>query len=178
MDIIAPSAPVVTTIERPVVQAPAPMPTPAPQKKAPIPEPVVEQVSAVIEEPAEPAPIPQPPRGDQLPLNEETWSQVLAELKKQYNTIYGIVRMAHLDFSTAGKVTLNFTFAFHQKRISDAKNRKIIGDAITHVTGQQIEVACVLNKEPQARPAVAPIAAKSDEALQDISTMFGGGELL
>ena len=82
--------------------------------------------------------------------------------------------MAHTDFSETGKVTLSFAFAFHQKRITDPKNRKIVTDTIESVTGQEVELACVVSEEPKARTT----SAKPDEALQNISSVFGGGELL
>lgn len=114
------------------------------------------------------------PRGKQRQLTDEDWSQILAALKKQYNTIYGIVRMAHTDFSEPGKITLSFAFAFHQKRITDAKNRKIVTDTIEEVTDQQVELVCLVSKEPKPRAAEpAP-----DKALQDVSSVFGGGELV
>lgn len=114
------------------------------------------------------------PKSDQKPLTEDAWAEVLAELKKQYNTIYGIVRMAHTDFSETGKAQLSFAFAFHQKRITDPKNRKIVTDTIEHVTGQSVELVCTVSKEPKARPA----NTKPDEALHNVSSVFGGGELL
>jgi DNA polymerase-3 subunit gamma/tau len=137
---------------------------------------------------SEPEPTPEPEIGPEAvtppkprstaatALTEEMWTAVLSELKKQYNTIYGIVRMAHTDFSEPGRVHLGFAFAFHQKRITDPKNRKIVADTIEQVTGQQVELVCTVSKEPKARPAEA--APQPEKALEDISTVFGGGELL
>lgn len=127
----------------------------------------------------EPEPVtpPKPRVTHATAITDETWTAVLAELKKQYNTIYGIVRMAHTDFSEPGRVHLGFAFAFHQKRITDPKNRKIVVDTIEHVTGQQVELICTVSKEPKARPAEVA-APPTEKALEDISTVFGGGELL
>ncbi len=120
--------------------------------------------------------------GAQSSIDETAWIEVLAALKKQYNTIYGIVRMAHTDFSEPGKVSLQFAFAFHQKRITDPKNRKIVADTIEQVTGQRVELVCSLSKEPKARSAAAAVSTTAkkpaDDALQDISSVFGGAELL
>ncbi|HEY1064274.1 MAG TPA: DNA polymerase III subunit gamma/tau [Candidatus Saccharimonadales bacterium] len=130
-------------------------------------------------EPAETAETKAPPAkrkagGPKTALTEDSWAEVLSALKKQYNTIYGIVRMAHTDFSEPGKVGLSFAFAFHQKRITDPKNRKIVTDTIEQVTGQQVELSCSVSKEPKARP----VSASPDKALQDVSSVFGGGELI
>jgi len=131
-------------------------------------------------------PAQRPVAANQAPLDEATWADVLNELKKEYNTLYGIVRMAQLDFSEPGKVELGFSFAFHQKRVNDAKNRKIIGDCILQTTGQEVEIRCVVNKDakPQAITAAAdtsqPAAATTPpkDIPNDISNIFGGGELL
>jgi len=117
---------------------------------------------------------PQVVSKDQRALNDDSWADVLAALKKQYNTIYGIVRMAHTDFSEPGRITLSFAFAFHQKRISDVKNRQIVTDTITDVTGQNVELKCIVSKEPKSRPA----AVATEDPIKDISSVFGGGELL
>lgn len=156
-------------VPKPVVapQKPAVKPVPTKTAAQPQPEPIAEVTK------------PEKSRktGKQQILDEAAWLQVLSELKKQYNTIYGIVRMAHTDFSEPGKVSLVFAFAFHQKRISDPKNRKIVTDTITHVTGQHVELVCSVSKEPVAR-ANTPAAPQADGSLDDISNIFGGGELL
>lgn len=162
----------IPTTQPATVTAPPSVAKPEPKttKKAaakPSPEPTTEPEASAS---------PKPRATHTAAITEETWTAVLAELKKQYNTIYGIVRMAHTDFSEPGRVHLGFVFAFHQKRITDPKNRKIVVDTIEHVTGQQVELICTISKEPKARSP--EIVAQPEKALEDISTVFGGGELL
>lgn len=163
---------------RPVVQdiAPAPKPKVAAKESTSKQEPAVasaKQVDSSANSTIHPTPKKAAAAGDVL--SEEAWKEVLAELKKQYNTLYGIVRMAQTDFTEPGKVTLGFGFAFHQKRIHDAKNRKIVVDTIAHATGQHVEVVCIVVSKDKA-------AAKKESApsnnLQDVANVFGGGELL
>ena len=169
MQALTPALPqVIEPVSSSVTSRAAADPEPTPSRRE-------ESATVAPQKNEEPAPKPaKKPRGKQTPLTDESWAEVLTELKKQYNTIYGIVRMAHTDFSETGKVTLSFAFAFHQKRITDPKNRKIVTDTIESVTGQEVELACVVSKEPKARTT----SAKPDEALQNISSVFGGGELL
>lgn len=56
-------------------------------------------------------------------LSVDTWPAVLGQIKQQYNTMYGVLRMAepHVEDNT---LTLTFEFAFHQKRANDPKNKK------------------------------------------------------
>jgi hypothetical protein len=121
-------------------------------------------------------------------LTQESWLQVLGQLKKQHNTLYGVARMAQPDFSEPGKLELAFAFAFHQKRLNDAKNREIISEAVATVTGQQVDITCSYNPELKGttlQPSVAvlpePVTAakpSEDPSLSAISNIFGGGELL
>lgn len=125
-----------------------------------------------------PEPIHSSSNEDQLDL-ETTWQELLDSLKKKYNTLYGIVRMSTPSVN-ANKLTLAFSFAFHQKRVSDAKNKKIISDIIYDITGQKMQIECILSdkksrKAPVDKPKQDP---QSKEALEDISSIFGGGELM
>ena len=164
--------------------APAPAaiePKPAAPKAKPEPavEPKPEPKTPTPQKEAEPEK-PMPTAGSAA-LDESAWPKVLASLKKQYNTIYGIARMAQVDFSEPGKVTLVFTFAFHQKRLHDAKNRQILANAIYEVTGQKPEIVIKHDKDARPTPAPAVVAtpepAKSD-ALADVSAIFGSGQAL
>jgi len=115
-------------------------------------------------------------------LDEASWGQVLQELKKQYNTLYGIARMAQIAFhDDSSQLELTFKFAFHQKRMMEAKNHQILSDAILKVIGSPVEVICLVN--PDVTPAkvaatTAGTAANQGGTLTDISNIFGGGELL
>lgn len=98
----------------------------------------------------------------------ELWQQTLESIKKQYNTLYGIARMAQPEFD-GHRMTLAFKFAFHQKRLSEVKNRKLLGDVMEKLYGQPVEIVCVVAEAADA-------AAKPDVAA--ISNIFGGAELL
>ena len=170
---------------------------PAPSKKPPeLEEMVAEPVADVAPEPiladaesTESEPGAEEPEETGLEvtpvvgvLDLSIWPQVLDALKKKHNTVYSIARMGQPSFSENGTLQLAFAFAFHQKRINDAKNRKLLADTIKEVTGQNIILECVYDKElaknptPNAAPVVAP--PTPDPALSTISNIFGGGELL
>jgi len=99
----------------------------------------------------------------------ELWRQVLDSIKKQYNTLYGIARMAQPSFD-GSKLTLAFKFGFHQKRMNEVKNRQIFADAATELYGSPVEIACIV-VETEAPAATGPDVAA-------ISNIFGGAELL
>ncbi|HEY4161008.1 MAG TPA: DNA polymerase III subunit gamma/tau [Candidatus Saccharimonadales bacterium] len=107
-----------------------------------------------------------------LPANvdaEQLWHQALEAVKKQYNTLYGIARMANPTFDGT-TLTLEFKFAFHQKRVSETKNRKIFGDIVEKLYGKPVQIVCVTAPEAAAPPPKPDVSA--------IAGIFGGAELL
>jgi outer membrane biosynthesis protein TonB len=172
-------------VETAPARKPATEPVERPQSH---PEPKVKEVAPkekTVEKVAEEVPIttekPTPKATGNGILTPESWQEVLNLLKKQHNTLYGIVRMAQPDFSQTGALQLAFGFAFHQKRANEAKNRKIIGDAIATVVGSDIELTCVFDSEAKvAQPVLATSAptANADNSLSTISNIFGGVEMV
>lgn len=112
-------------------------------------------------------------------LNETIWPEVLGILKQRHNTLYGVIRMAQPSFKESGKLVLTFGFAFHEKRIKEANNRRVLADIIHELTGQIVNVECLLDKAVSP-PVIVPnkSAAKPKPDLAAISNIFGGAELL
>lgn len=162
--------------------------TPAPSK-------VTEPVTAKIEtkeakkpaakEVAQPAATTEKP--DEQQVNQESpkdttpssftleqWPEILSHIKQQYNTMYGVLRMAEVNYE-GNELTLSFKFGFHQKRMNDPKNKAIIIDTIKQLAGGNVEVVCVVSEA--STPSETPVEAKKPD-LGNISNIFGGAELL
>jgi DNA polymerase-3 subunit gamma/tau len=175
----------------PVAATPRPT-TPASPEPVPAKEESVANTNVITEATQKPAKQNKATRTSKSPtpsvvLDAAVWPQVLASLKQKYNTLYGVVRMAQPAFLDGGKLELQFAFAFHQKRINEAKNRQIIGDIIKTLTGQDVEITCLFNKDARPAPGVDATAKKVAPTsavppvgtpLTTISNIFGGGELL
>ena len=123
-------------------------------------------------------------------LDETVWPQILAALKTKRNTLYGIVRTATPKFGD-GELSLEFSFAFHRKQVSNATNQKIICDIIKEITGQSVLINCIVSKgKPEVISAAAELVADVHIAptpdvstpakpdISSISNIFGGAELL
>jgi DNA polymerase-3 subunit gamma/tau len=176
----------VTPIAKPVTAAePAQEPVLAQKKVAPK-QAEVAHVVATAEPAKTAAPVKKrnPSNGT---LDKNSWLDILSVLKREHNTLYGVARMAKPDFSEPGKLELAFAFAFHQKRLNEAKNKTIISEAVSTVTGQQLEISCVYTpelKKSDTKPVLAVVAPEpekvvtADPSLSAISNIFGGGELL
>ena len=108
------------------------------------------------------------------PMSQSAWAEVLNVLKNQYNTLYGVVRMASIDYSDNEVLKLNFAFPFHQKRVNEARNRKLIEAAIEQVTGTHIDIKCSVDKSL----LIAHPKDSEPQAIDTIAEVFGGAELL
>lgn len=115
-------------------------------------------------------------------LDDAAWPQILQALKQRHNTLYSVVRMAvpsfEIDDDTV-TVRLAFTFAFHQKRISDQSNRQMLSDIIYELTGQRVAIDCVTDSSVEApKPKIIAAPTPDPVDVTAISNIFGGGELL
>lgn len=100
------------------------------------------------------------------------WQDILAELKGNHNTLYGIVRMANPTFQP-GVITLGFKFAFHKKRISEARYTQILSTTAQSVLGHPIKVQIVQDKAGPQQQQQSPLAAKQNANLDAIADVFG-----
>lgn len=122
--------------------------------------------------------------GESFTLKDDSlWPQILETIKQQYNTLYGIARMANASFSD-DTLTLRFHFPFHQKRLNDPINRKIIKDAANELSGRVIEVVCQIDTslpKPESNLSQSSTPAQKisgDPEIVSIRNIFGGAELL
>jgi DNA polymerase-3 subunit gamma/tau len=157
--------------EHPPVQKQEPEPVKA---EIPKPNPADEEVQSTqeLDTPANDEPKPQT-----NPTNAN-WQEVLDALKGHHNTLYGVLRMAeaHLE---AGKLTLTFQFAFHQKQAAQAKHLAILRETAEKLLGKPLEITMNVATTNNAAPAIEkPVEKSANSDLQNVSNIFGGAELL
>jgi hypothetical protein len=120
----------------------------------------------------------------------EWWPQLLSEVKKHNNTLYGVMRMAQ-PMLDGDKLSLGFAFGFHAKKISDAATKVKIESIIAALTGEPISLQISHDKdtrqpaalESAGQPLRGPSgglasAVEQNDDLQVITSVFGGGEVL
>ncbi len=138
----------------------------------PEPEPVV------AETPETEPPVVKPvKKASSIKLDAAVWLQVLNVLKQMYNTLYGIARMAEPRFD-GDQLELAFAFAFHQKRLNEAANRKLLADIIKDLTGQSVIITCVQDETLPTAAGLGDQSPPPDAGMAAISNIFGGVELL
>jgi DNA polymerase-3 subunit gamma/tau len=156
--------------------------TPAEPEATVVSEPDVLPGSETVETPSDTT--PPVPNSTEL-MDSTSWQAVLDTLKKTHNTLYGVMRMAVPEFEP-GLLRLRFQFAFHQKRMNEAKHRSIVVGIVEQITGNAMAIECVHDKEALVGGPVgtthptteAPDVAVTPGSLATISNIFGGGELL
>lgn len=118
-----------------------------------------------------------------LPSNadfDEVWQQLLNDIRKGHNTLYGVLRMAQASRQD-NTVTLAFKFAFHQKRLKENKNNQIVANLLAQQLGDGISLNCTVDAASQASPTKLqenPITPQAKPLPDSISNIFGGAEVL
>ncbi len=110
-------------------------------------------------------------------LNKEVWEELLNDIKKKHNTLYGVLRMAEPIYD--GSLTLRFQFGFHKKQIDIPQNTATLRKYI-ELYFNTSNFTVVVSKDSKTPVAPITIAEKSDEenAVTSVSNIFGGAELL
>jgi DNA polymerase-3 subunit gamma/tau len=115
------------------------------------------------------------------------WAQLLDVIKKDHNTLYGILRMAKPDFSGT-VLTLNFGFKFHQQKVKEDRNCHIISKILFDLSARDYTIECVLDDSVRHEiPVDVNVATETVHVennneqtlpLETINSIFGGGEII
>ncbi len=116
------------------------------------------------------------------------WDALLDEIKVKYNTLYGVLKMGVPKMDESNTIICTFRFAFHQKRINEPKNKKLIHDILAKQFGMPVQLSCVVDSKPpeelteQGLPVIRqdeqenkPLTAAD---VDTISNIFGGAEVI
>jgi len=107
---------------------------------------------------------------------EELWQNVLSDIKQRYNTLYGIARMAKPRLE-ADTMHVELKFAFHLKRMNEARNHKILSDTLSKIRGQETVLKAALSVTPDTKSKPSASSPPAGD-LTAISNIFGGAELI
>jgi DNA polymerase III gamma/tau subunit len=125
-----------------------------------------------VEEPPKPVKSKVPPKASPVIADNELWTKVLEIIKKDRNTLYGVLRMAQPRFE---KNNLELG-------LNDPKNQQIIAEIISELTGKQYSITSILIDQTPALETKAveaePPAQATRPDITPISNIFGGAELL
>jgi DNA polymerase-3 subunit gamma/tau len=118
-------------------------------------------------------------KGESEPL--PLWSQIMKEVKSKHPTMYSALRMARTE-QQADEITLVFQFAFHQKRIDEPKNKKILVDIASKIYEQPLKISTTVQTEEQnistKKQTTQHTEHKTKSGIETITNIFGGAEVL
>ena len=112
---------------------------------------------------------------DSAPFDVTTWPAVLEALKHRYSTLYSIAKLARPEVID-GRLQLSVDFAFHQKRLHEAKNQEAIALVIKEITGQSGAFKCIV-ETGRSKPVPTAVTPKPN-SVSTVSNIFGGGEVI
>lgn len=104
-------------------------------------------------------------------FDANSWEKTLELIKNQHNTLYGIAKLA-IPLINEDTLTLTFKYPFHEKKISEDRNRRIIAKSIKDVTGKNVLIKTVVDKTTSADKIVNE-DNETNERLKTISNIFG-----
>ena len=144
------------------------------------PEKFIPTVKSAAEEQTSPKIMPEiakPPVNKATKADEKIWEEVLAAIKDQHNTLYGIIRMAKPVWN-GDKLTLLFRFVFHQKRMKEARNVSQITELIEKLSGRQVVINCIVDQSVEISSPAEAVSGNESPDIENISNIFGSAELL
>ncbi len=107
---------------------------------------------------------------------DDLWKSVIASLKGKHNTLYGVARMANAEISN-DRIKLVFKHDFHKRRCSEPRNKTILQDTLSSLSGKTFEIEYMTDSSI-TDPKVESTKPKSSDTLDTITNIFGGGEVL
>jgi DNA polymerase-3 subunit gamma/tau len=114
------------------------------------------------------------------------WPKVVEYAKKHAASLYSALRLAK-PVIVDDTLMLYFEYPLHQKKLSQAHQKDIIGQLIEEVANAKIKIDCQVNKEifkgkkiqPPTKPPVSEeVVQQNATPLASISNIFGKAEVL
>lgn len=122
-----------------------------------------------------------PTNSNKHPLKLDDWATIVDTVKTEAASIYTALRLAEPRIED-DILTLAFQFPLHQKKMSVAKSKDLLGRIIEETTGSKPKIECIVDR------SIVPAVVKSEpvpmntpsasEPMANISNIFGGAEVL
>jgi DNA polymerase-3 subunit gamma/tau len=107
----------------------------------------------------------------------EIWAKTLNDLKSKYSTLYSIAKLSEMTFDDS-QVTLRTKFSFHQKSLSESKNKTILNNIIYEISGKTYKIDVVIDKTVNNHIEAEISEHPLDLDITSISNIFGGAEVV
>ncbi len=102
------------------------------------------------------------------------WHEVLAKIKESNYSLASTLKIAKpLKLAADGTLEVSFGHKFHQQRLNDIRNKKVVEDILEEVYGQPLVLKTVLVPVGQIDGSIE-FSKNSDQSLNNILESFGG----
>jgi len=108
------------------------------------------------------SPLPKASSTDPLPID---WQKVISAIRPYNHSLCFLLQGSQPLFIQDNQLVLGVGFKFHKDKLEEAKNRKIIEEAIKKVTGQCLKLSCRLIKTPSQN-------LKNEGIIKEIAEVF------
>jgi len=98
------------------------------------------------------------------------WQQLLMEVKSRNNSIHAFLKVCEPEFE-GDLVCLYFPYKFHKERIEEAKNRRVVEEALKRIYGISYKVRCAYRTNNNHNHIEL---TPNDDLLEDALEIFGG----
>jgi len=120
------------------------------------------------------------PQANHVTMSEfsiEDWQTIVSAAKSRAASIYTALKLAQPKLENQ-KLVLDFKFPLHQKKLNQAKSKELISQLIKEISGQDIAVECVVNKDLEKHHLQILETPVDDAAVNSISNIFGSAEMI
>lgn len=113
---------------------------------------------------------------DNLPeIDKNSWEKVLTEIRPINASIEGLLRSSKPLGFDGKKLKLSVYYKFHKDKLEEAKNKKILEEAMEKVFQNQVKIECMLTDQPITPniPKNVLTEVKNDNILTVAEGIFG-----
>ncbi|HUY53313.1 MAG TPA: DNA polymerase III subunit gamma/tau [Candidatus Dormibacteraeota bacterium] len=107
----------------------------------------------------------------------EVWDKTLEDLRIKHSTLYSIIKLSKMNAEDE-KIILSTRFPFHQKSLSENKNKDILNATLNKFSGKNYKIEVILNKDMSADIKNEIKDTVVDLDITSISNIFGGAEMV
>lgn len=77
---------------------------------------------------------------------EEIWGEVMEKVKPYNHSVHALLKASRPQKCEGGVVYLHFTYKFHKERIEEDKNRRLVEEVLSGVSGENLRLRCLFNR--------------------------------
>jgi DNA polymerase-3 subunit gamma/tau len=107
----------------------------------------------------------------------DPWDKLTQRIRTKYSTLYSIIKLSVPEFNN-DQLMIKTKFPFHQKALTESKNRKLIADTLFDLTKINYRIEVVVDKSIKNIEEPSITDQDDNVDIKNISNIFGGVEVI